>query len=112
MKKIILAALFATLFTSISVAQHADIEFGFEDPTVPGAVFEVLLDEVTNENIQFAEGSFIPAGPFATSDNPGFITPDEVGEVLTVNEGDQVFVNVLDASAFSNVGVGLSLIHI
>ena len=107
MTKYFLAALFATLFASTSFAQHSDIEFGFEDPAVP--VFEIELDELTDEGIQVAEGEFVRAGAFATTDNPGFITPFEVEEdengvevvveELVVNEGDQVFVRVLDASA-------------
>ena len=102
MTKYFLAALFATLFASTSFAQHADIEFGFEDNANP--VFEILLDELTDEGIQVAEGEFTRAGSFATTDSPGFITPLEeengvVVEELTVNPGDQVFVRVLDASA-------------
>ena len=97
MYKYFLATLLATLFASTSFAQHSDIEFGFEDNANP--VFEVLLDEVTDEGIQVAEGEFFSLGPFATTDSPGFITPEEEGEVLTVNPGDQVFVRVLDASA-------------
>jgi len=105
MKKYLLATLLATFFTSMSFAQHSDIEFGFTDPSNP--VFEIELDEVTDEGIQVAEGSFVPAGPFATTDNPGFITPAEEG--LTVNQGDQVFVNILNAGAAdspTDVGVG------
>ena len=102
MTKYFLAALFATLFASTSFAQHSDIEFGFEDPANP--VFEVLLDELTDEDIPVAEGEFTRLGAFVTTDNPGFITPLEeedgvVVEELVVNEGDQVFVRVLDASA-------------
>ena len=102
-----MAALFAALFASTSFAQHSDIEFGFEDPANP--VFEIELDELTDEGIQVAEGEFTRAAPFATTDNPGFLTPLEVEEdengveviveQLVVNEGDQVFVRVLDASA-------------
>ena len=97
MKKYFLATLLATLFVSPSLAQHSDIEFGFEDPANP--VFEIELDEVTDEGIQVAEGRFVPAGAFATTDSPGFITPVSADENLTVGEGDQVFVRVLDASA-------------
>jgi len=102
MTKYFLAALFATLFASTSFAQHSDIEFGFEDPANP--VFEIELDELTDEDIQVAEGEFTRGGGAATTDNPGFITPlvEENGvivEELAVNPGDQVFVRVLDASA-------------
>lgn len=97
MRKYFLATLFASLFASTSFAQHSDIEFGFEDPANP--VFEIELDEVTDEGIQVAEGEFLRAGPFATTDSPGFITPVTDDENLTVNPGDQVFVRVLDASA-------------
>ena len=107
MTKYFMAALFAALFASTSFAQHSDIEFGFEDPANP--VFEIELDELTDEGIQVAEGEFTRAAPFATTDNPGFLTPLEVEEdengveviveQLVVNEGDQVFVRVLDASA-------------
>lgn len=97
MKKYFLATLVATLFASTSFAQHSDIEFGFEDLANP--VFEIELDEVTDEGIQVAEGEFTRAGPFATTDAPGFITPVSDTENLTVNPGDQVLVRVLDASA-------------
>ena len=102
MTKYILATLFAALFASTSFAQHSDIEFGFEDPANP--VFEIELDEFTDEGIPVAEGEFTRLGAFVTTDNPGFITPLEeedgvVVEELVVNEGDQVFVRVLDASA-------------
>lgn len=99
MKKYFLATILATLFASTSFAQemHSDIEFGFEDPANP--VFEIELDEVTDEGIQVAEGSFVRAGSFATTDAPGFITPVSDTENLTVRVGEQVFVRVLDASA-------------
>lgn len=97
MSKYFLATLFATLFTSASFAQHSDIEFGFEDPTAANPVFEIELDELTEEGIPVAEGEFAGAGAFRTADNPGFITPAEEG--LTVGDGDQVFIRVLDASA-------------
>ena len=107
MTKYFLVALFAALFASTSFAQHSDIEFGFEDPANP--VFEIELDELTDEGIQVAEGEFVALGANVTADNPGFITPFEVEEdengveviveQLVVNEGDQVFVRVLDASA-------------
>jgi len=99
MNKYFLATLIATLFSSISFAQHSEIEFGFEDPAAADPVFEIELDESTVEGIQVAEGEFNRVGPFATADSPGFITPVEADENLTVNEGDQVFVRVLDASA-------------
>jgi len=101
MNRLFLAALFAMLFGSLSFAQeemHSDIEFGFEDPS-DTSTFEIELTEETDEGILVAEGSFVPAGAFATTDNPGFITPVEEDENLTVNSGDQVFVRVLDASA-------------
>ncbi len=107
MTKYILATLFAALFASTSFAQHSDIEFGFEDLANP--VFEIELDEFTDEGIGVAEGEFISLGANVTTDNPGFITPLEVEEdengveviveQLVVNNGDQVFVRVLDASA-------------
>ena len=107
MTKYFMGALFAALFASTSFAQHSDIEFGFEDPANP--VFEIELDEFTDEGIPVAEGEFTRLGAFVTTDNPGFITPLEVEEdengveviveELVVNEGDQVFVRVLDASA-------------
>ena len=102
-KYLLLAALFATLFAPATFAQeeedlgHSDIEFGFEDPSNPE--FEIELAEVTDEDIQVAEGSFVRAGSFATTDTPGFITPVSDTENLTVRVGEQVFVRVLDASA-------------
>ena len=99
MNKYFLATMFAMLFTSVSFAQHTDIEFGFEDPSSASPVFEILLDEFTEEGIAVAEGEFEGSGAFRTADSPGFITPVEEDENLTVGVGDQVFIRVLDASA-------------
>ena len=101
MNRLFLAALFAMLFGSLSFAQedvHSEIEFGFEDPS-DTSTFEIELTEETDEGILVAEGSLLTLGGAAFADNPGFITPVEEDENLTVNSGDQVFVRVLDASA-------------
>ena len=110
MKKYFLTALFAMLFASVSHAQHSDIEFGFADPLAATPEFEIENDVVNNEGIQVFESSFMPLGPFLTTDNPGFITPADEG--LTVNAGDRVFVRVLNtADDDSPSSIGSGFVH-
>ena len=99
MKKYFLAAAIAVLFSSLGHAQdlevHSDIEFGFA-PDSEELEFEIENDIVNDDGFQVFEGSLgLSLGNQSTTDNPGFITP--VDEGLTVNQGDNIFVRVLNA---------------
>ncbi len=107
---------FSVLFSALAMltlasnvfAQHAgDVEFGYDDAANPTS-FVIEATEFTQENIQFFESEMEELDPFNpgdySSDEPGFTT--NVGEGFMVNEGDQIWLNALDASAFSSFGVG------
>ena len=88
--------------------QHAgDIEFGYDNLATPTEL-EVEAVELTTEGIMIFESEFEELDPLApgdfSADEPGFTTND--GEGLLVNPGDAIFLNFLDASAHSSVGVG------
>ena len=88
-------------------AQHSDVEFGYDDTAAPTAII-IENDNVTSEGIQVFESGFEELDPFNagdfSADEPGFTT--EAAEGLLFNEGDQIFINALDASAHSIFGVG------
>ena len=92
---------------SSAFAQHADIEFGYDDVLAPNEM-EVEVVEATIDAIPFFESEMEELDPFDpgnfSSDEPGFITNS--AEALEVNIGDRVFLRVLDASQFSSFGVG------
>ncbi len=107
---------FSVLFSALAMvtmatnvfAQHAgDVEFGYDNASSPTS-FIIEATEFTTENIQFFESEMEELDPFNpgdfSSDEPGFTT--NVGEGFMVNEGDQIWLNALDASAFSSFGVG------
>lgn len=83
--------------------EHSDIEFGYEN----GALV-IEAGEFTTEGIMIFESAFealeIDGQPSLGADEPGFDTP--VGEGLVVNPQDTAWLNVLDASEYSSVGVG------
>ena len=92
---------------SPAFAQHADIEFGYDDVLAPTEM-EVEEVEATIDGIPFFESEMEELDPFDpgnfSSDEPGFITNS--AEALEVNIGDRVFLRVLDASQFTSFGVG------
>ena len=111
MKKYFLAAAIAVLFSSLGHAQevHSDIEFGFA-PDSEELEFEIENDTVNDDGFQVFEGSFgIALGNESTTDNPGFITP--VDEGLTVNQGDNIFVRVLNAGATDGNTIGSGFVN-
>jgi hypothetical protein len=99
---IVLATMSTHLF-----AQHSDIEFGYDDVSNP-ASFIIESDNFTSDNFLLFESEMEERDPFDagnfSSDEPGFTTND--AEDLLVNAGDQVFLEVLDASQYSDFGVG------
>ncbi len=102
----------ASLFTLLAVNayaqdhdhEHSDIEFGYEN----GALV-IEPGELTTEGIMIFESEFevleINGQSSLGADEPGFDTP--VAEGLVVNPGDTAWLNVLNASNYSSVGVGI-----
>lgn len=93
--------------SSAAFAQHSDIEFGYDDHTNPTAI-EIEQPNLSSEGIMFFESIFEQASavdPWET-DEPGFETIDEMGELFRFNPGDDIWVCVLDASVESTLGVG------
>ena len=94
-------ALLATFVATNVFAQeeeHSDVEFGYNDVSNPTEL-EVEAGEATATGVPIFEGEFEPFnGPSDLSaEDPGFATsPDEN---LLINSGDQIFLNVLDASS-------------
>jgi len=92
---------------SPAFAQHADIEFGYDDVMAPTEM-EVEVVESTIDGLPFFESEMEELDPFDpgnfSSDEPGFITNS--AEALEVNIGDRVFLRVLDASQHTSFGVG------
>ncbi len=103
------AVMIAACLSQSALAQHSDVEFGFDNPANPTAII-LENDDVSSEGIQFWEADFgvldpaIP-GDFGT-DDPGFATA--IGEGLQLNPGDNVFVRPLNAATHpsSSLGVG------
>jgi hypothetical protein len=105
MTKTLLTLAFVAMLSSVSVAQHSDVEFGYDDIANPTAII-IENDETTIEDIQFFESEFedeFNNGNFS-SDEPGFATNDL--ESLLFNSGDAVSLRVLDASTVSSFGQG------
>ena len=105
--------LFVTALLCVSsnlLAQHSDIEFGYDDASNPSSfnLSPLSFDETTADGIILAEGSFRELDPFAPGDfsvdQPGFTTNSGVGQI--VNTGDHIMINVLDAAVHSDFGVG------
>jgi len=103
-----LSLLMVTALSTSAFGQgHSDIEFGYDDHTDPMAI-EIEQPNVSSEGFQFFESEFEQAttsDPWET-DEPGFETIDEMGELFRFNPGDNVFISVLDASVESTFGVG------
>ena len=103
------AVIIAASLGQSALAQHSDVEFGFDNLANPTAII-LENDDESSEGIQFWEADFgvldpaIP-GDFGT-DDPGFATA--IGEGLQLNAGDNVFVNTLNAATHpsTNLGVG------
>ena len=97
----------ALLFFSANVlAQHADVEFGYErDINSNPTGIEIEQDAVTTDGFQFFEAEFDLFGTDFFTDDPGFATHD--GEGLLFDPGNDIWLEVLDASDnWSAFGVG------
>lgn len=86
---------------------HSDIEFGYDNLANPTA-FDIEGTAFTTEGFLFFEAGMAEFDPFTPgnfgSDEPGFTT--NAAEGLLVNSGDAIYLRVLDASVYSNFGVG------
>lgn len=102
-----LALTLGLAFASGAFAQHADVEFGYDDTGNPSA-FVIEQPNVTLDGIQYFESAMEELDPFNpgdfSSDEPGFATND--AENLLINSNDRIFLQALDASAHSSFGVG------
>lgn len=96
------------LIQGVCHGQHAgDVEFGYDVPAAPtGFVFD--SSDFTSDGLRYFESEFEELDPFTpgdfSADEPGFTT--NLGEGLRVNQGDQVWLNALDASSLSSFGQG------
>ena len=107
--KTFISALALMLPATMLLAQHSDIELGYDSTSSPTA-FVLENDDVTSEGIQIWESEFerdpsLPAGTDDFGSNePGFATAGDEG--LLLNAGDEIFLTALDASVHSGLGVG------
>ena len=108
MTRFIFTAMFAVSLSSSCFGQHSDIEFGLDDLLEPTEI-EVESDEFNNEGIKILEGEFEGLGSDLFTESPGFITAADEG--LVVNEGDRVFVRILDAGASDETSVGAGFVN-
>ena len=99
-----------TCLTSCAIAQHNDVEFGYDDHVTPTTflidplAFDFrTLDDIILINSSMEELDPFDPGEFA-ADQPGFTTNPNAG--LFVNPGDSILINVLDATVDSDFGVG------
>lgn len=102
-----LSAVLLILPTSVSQAQHSDIELGYDNLSSPTA-FVIEQDNRTRDGFQIFESEFEALDPFNpndfSSDEPGFTT--SLAEGLSVNSGDQIWLSAVNASLHSTFGTG------
>jgi len=94
-------ALMIPLVATNVFAQHADIEFGYNDLLNPTEL-EIEVGETTATGVPFFEADFEVLDPIGapgnfSSEDPGFATAPDEG--LQINAGDQIFANILDGSS-------------
>lgn len=84
------------------VQDDLDVVLGYDDLANPTEIMLAGIDGMTLNSIPIFIDFFGSPNPFApddlATDNPGFITNDQLGPGFLVNEGDEIFVNILDAS--------------
>ena len=103
----IVFALALMSFCAPAFSQHADVEFGYDSTSSP-TTFIVEESVVTCEQLLLFESEMVALDPFNQddlgADDPGFATNSLEG--LDVNPGDLIWLNVLDASEYSQFGLG------
>ena len=99
------AAIAVMSFSTNAMAQHSDIEFGYERDGGGNATgFEIEGDEITSDGFKLYESDFEELAGTVFTPDPGFAASP--GEGLTVNEDDVVWLNIVDAALHSGFGVG------
>ena len=104
MRSYYLAAATALIFCSTNchaqAPDPADVILGYNDLSNPTELLIAAMDGFTATSVPYFEDVFGVPDPFLPDDfgtnDPGFIT--NAGLNLLVNEDDQIFANVLDAS--------------
>ncbi len=95
-----------TCLSSNLLAQHSDVEFGYDNTASPSG-FEIVGGVLTQDGILLFESSMEELDPFTpgdfSADQPGFAT-GAIGRL--VNSDDEIWISVLDASVDSAFGVG------
>ena len=96
----------------VALAQHSDIEFGYDNGANPTFI-DVEQPNTNLNGFMFFESEFEEEDPMGdpgnfTSDEPGFETSQD--EMLTVNPNDLVWLQFLDASTI-DVGVGAGFVN-
>lgn len=102
-----LSAILLILPTSGLMAQHSDVELGYDNLSSPTA-FVIEQDTRTQDGFQIFESEFEALDPFNpndfSSDEPGFTT--SLADGLSVNPGDQIWLTAVNASLHSSFGTG------
>lgn len=114
MKQFFTAVLFTLTAAPFCWGQHSDIEFGFDDFMNPSEI-EVEAEEFNVDGVAITEGEFVElflgGVNDASTDNPGFITPNTADEPLRFNPDDQVSVRFLDAGNIAGNTIGEGFVN-
>ena len=108
--KLLALVLFMACVSSNALAQHNDVEFGYDNASNPTSFILSPLgfSSTTADGITLVRSNMEELDPFTpgdfSGDQPGFAT--HAAEGLIVNAGDAIMINALDASLHSNFGVG------
>ncbi len=108
MTKALCTLLLVATLSSVSFAQHSDIEFGYDDVANPTSI-EVEQDATSDEGFMFFESDMIEEDPMGapgnfSTDDPGFETAHL--EDLVLGVGDLAWLQFVDASTESAYGAG------
>ena len=83
-----------------------DLVLGYDDLSNPTEILLAAIDGFTVNSVPYFTDAFGIPDPFSPTDiatkNPGFITSSFAD--LLINENDQIFIDVLDASVTANAG--------
>lgn len=106
MLRLLLLVTALSCWSSNLLAQHSDVEFGYDNTASPSGL-EIVGDAFTQDGILLFESSMEELDPFApgdfSADQPGFATGAK-GQL--VNSDDEIWISALDASVDSAFGVG------
>lgn len=100
------------LMSSSLFAQHNDVEFGYDDLSSPTSFILSPLgfEATTDDGILLIKSNMRELDPFTPgdfgADQPGFTTHANGNPPLLVNPFDSIWIRALDASVYSDFGVG------